>query len=149
MIFFSFGFTSLGIERKHEFGMAHFPKFTRINLLIVKLTILSKQQDRSLSELIHNYAYSELDLDWHPYVRRARRLAEAKGRAQGQAQFKDQNKWLMREAKELQKKYQASEQENRELRQTIKGMKLVGYIEELERIDDGETPTVIIEASKQ
>lgn len=149
MIFFSFGFTSLGIERNHEFGIAHFPKFTRVNLLIVKLTIISKPQSRSLSALIQHYADSENDLNWHPLVRRARRLAKAQGRAEGYAEFKEQNKWLMREANETQEKYQASERENRELRQTIKGMKLVGYIEELEPFDDGVTPKVIIDASKQ
>lgn len=147
MIFFSFGFTSLGIERNHEFGITHFPKFTRVNLLVVKLTILSKHQSRSLSALIHHYAFSETELDWHPLVRRARRLAVAKGRAEGYVEFKDQNKWLMTEANEALEKYQASERENRELRQTIKGMQLVGFIEEPKHTDDGVTPAVIIEAS--
>lgn len=147
-MFFSFGFTTLGFKRKHEFGIENFPKFIQIDFLFITLIILGKSQNKSLTSLMGKYAYSETELDWHPQVRLARRRAIAKGRAEGQAEFKEQNNWLMKKANEALEKYQASEQENRELRQTIKGMKLVGYEEETKHIDDGETPAVILEAAK-
>lgn len=148
MMLFKFGLTKIGIKRKHEFGIRSFPKFVQVDLLLITFVILSKQQNRSLSELMRKYAFSENDLDWHPQVRLARRHAITKGRAKGLDEFKEQNKWLLKEVNEAQQRYQTSEIENRELRLTIKGMKLVGFVEEDLHKDDGETPTVIVEASR-
>lgn len=143
-----FGLTHVGLVRKHEFGIAHNPKFTRIDMLFFTLILLNKSQNKSLSQLMRHYAFSETDLDWHPQVRNARRKAESKGRAIGERHYRLQNERLIAEAKTANKRYEVSERENRELRQTIRGMKLVGFVEEqIQTTDDGETPAVIIEAS--
>lgn len=142
-----FGFTHVGLERKHEFGIAHNPKFTRIDMLFFTLIILNKSQNQSLSQLMRHYAFSETDLDWHPQVRNARRKAESKGRAIGESHYRLQNERLIAEATIARKRYEVSERENRELRQTIRGMKLVGFDSETTHVDDGITPAVIVEAS--
>lgn len=148
MMFFRFGLTTLGFKRKHEFGIASFPKFIQVDLLFITFVILSKQQNRSLSELMRKYAFSENDLDWHPQVRKARRMAEAKGRAQGEAIFAKEIDIKDRQIKSLDKQLRKSQQRTHELQQQIHGMQLVGFVSEQKYQDDGETPNVIIEASK-